>query len=32
MNEKAEGAAARPAHEMVVQSNAMKRDTRTRTT
>ena len=30
LNEKAEGAAARPAHEMIVQSNAMTRDTRTK--
>ena len=28
LNEKAEGAAARPAHEMIVQSNAMTRDAR----
>ena len=30
LNEKAEGAAARPAHEMIVQSNAMTRDARTK--
>ena len=30
LNEKAEGAAARPAHEMIVQSNAMMRDARTK--
>ena len=30
LNEKAEGAAARPAQEMIVQCNAMTRDTRTK--
>ena len=30
LNEKAEGAAARPAHEMIVQSNAMTTDARTK--
>ena len=30
LNEKVEGAAARPAHEMIVQSNAMTRDARTK--
>ena len=30
LNEKADGAAARPAHEMIVQSNAMTRDARTK--
>ena len=30
LNEKAEGAAARPAYEMIVQSNAMTRDARTK--
>ena len=28
LNEKAEGAAAKPSHEMIVQSNAMRRDAR----
>ena len=30
LNEKAEGAAARPAHEMIVQSNAMTTEARTK--
>ena len=30
LNEKAEGAAVKPAHEMIVQSNAMRRDARTK--